>query len=94
MRECSYNGKCGSELLCVYPDGEVGFCGRDNLSRHFVYGSLKDKPLLELYHSANAKLIRSRQKELEQNESLKLYISESVKTEKAISFIVENAKIK
>ena len=33
-------------------------------------------------------------KELEQNESLKLYISESVKTEKAISFIVENAKIK
>lgn len=68
MRECSYNGKCGSELLCVYPDGEVGFCGRDNLSRHFVYGSLKDKPLLELYHSANAKLIRSRQKELEQND--------------------------
>ena len=33
-------------------------------------------------------------KELEQNESLKLYIAESVKTEKAISFIVENAKIK
>lgn len=33
-------------------------------------------------------------KELEQNESLKLYISESVKTEKAINFIVENAKIK
>ncbi len=33
-------------------------------------------------------------KELEQNESLKLYIAESVKTEKAITFIVENAKIK
>ena len=33
-------------------------------------------------------------KELEQNESLKTYIAESVKTEKAISFIVENAKIK
>ncbi|NLC87396.1 MAG: trigger factor [Clostridiaceae bacterium] len=33
-------------------------------------------------------------KELEQNESLKLYIKENVKTEKAISFIVENAKIK
>jgi len=33
-------------------------------------------------------------KELEENESLKLYIAESVKTEKAISFIVENAKIK
>ena len=33
-------------------------------------------------------------KELEQNESLKTYIAESVKTEKAITFIVENAKIK
>ena len=33
-------------------------------------------------------------KELEQNESLKTYITESVKTEKAIHFIVENAKIK
>lgn len=33
-------------------------------------------------------------KELEKNESLKLYISESLKTEKAISFIVENAKLK
>lgn len=33
-------------------------------------------------------------KELEQNESLKTYITESVKTEKAISFIVENAKLK
>ena len=32
--------------------------------------------------------------ELEKNESLKTYIAESVKTEKAISFIVENAKIK
>ena len=33
-------------------------------------------------------------KELEQNESLKTYIAESVKAEKAITFIVENAKIK
>ena len=33
-------------------------------------------------------------KELEKNESLKSYIAESVKTEKAITFIVENAKIK
>ena len=33
-------------------------------------------------------------KELEQNEHLKEYIAESAKTEKAISFIVENAKIK
>lgn len=33
-------------------------------------------------------------KELEENENLKTYIAESTKTEKAISFIVENAKIK
>ncbi len=33
-------------------------------------------------------------KELEKNESLKNYVAESVKTEKAIKFIVENAKIK
>ena len=33
-------------------------------------------------------------KDLENNESLKLYVAENVKTEKAISFIVDNAKIK
>ena len=33
-------------------------------------------------------------KDLEANESLKAYIAESVKTEKAIDFIVDNAKIK
>ena len=32
--------------------------------------------------------------ELENNESLKLYVAENVKTEKAITFIVDNAKIK
>lgn len=33
-------------------------------------------------------------KELEENSSLKAYITESIKTEKAIDFIVDNAKIK
>ena len=33
-------------------------------------------------------------KELENNESLKLYIAETIKTENAIKFIVDNAKIK
>ena len=33
-------------------------------------------------------------KELESNASLKAYVAESAKTEKAISFIVDNAKIK
>jgi trigger factor len=32
--------------------------------------------------------------DLEKNESLKLYIEEAIKSEKAISFIVDNAKIK
>ena len=33
-------------------------------------------------------------KDLEANASLKAYVTETIKTEKAISFIVENAKIK
>ena len=33
-------------------------------------------------------------KELEENENIKKYIAESTKTEKAIDFIVKNAKIK
>ena len=62
IRECSFNGSCGREFICVYPDGAVGFCGRDNLSRHLVYGNLREKNLLALYNSANAKKIRARQK--------------------------------
>ena len=68
MRECSYNGKCGSDLLCLYPDGEVGFCGRDNLSRQFIYGNIHEKTLLELYHSENAQKIRQRQEYLAQHD--------------------------
>ena len=64
IRECSFNGSCGRDFVCVYPDGAVGFCGRDNLSRHLTYGNLREKNLLELYNSANAKKIRARQKYL------------------------------
>lgn len=63
--ECSFNGTCGKSFISVYPDGEVGFCGRDNFSRHLTYGNLRNKTLLELYESANAKKIRARQKYLE-----------------------------
>ena len=63
--ECSYNGTCGKNFICLYPDGEVGFCGRDNFSRHLTYGNLREKTLLELYESDNAKKIRARQKYLE-----------------------------
>ena len=65
LRECSFNGSCGKSFISVYPDGEVGFCGRDNFSRHLTYGNLKEKSLLELYNSANAEKIRARQKYLE-----------------------------
>ena len=61
MCECSFNGSCGKDFICVYPDGETGYCGRDNLSRHLTYGNLYDKSPLELYESGNAKRIRARQ---------------------------------
>lgn len=64
IRECSYNGTCGKSFICLYPDGEVGFCGRDNLSRHLVYGNIREKSLTELYHSENAVRIRGRQEYL------------------------------
>ena len=41
-----------------------------------------------------AKIYGRDAKELEENESLKLYITETIKTENAIKFIVDNAKIK
>lgn len=61
IRECSFNGSCGKSFISVYPDGEIGFCGRDNFSRRLTYGNLRDKTLLELYNSANAEKIRARQ---------------------------------
>ena len=64
MRECSYNGSCGRNFMCLYSDGATGFCGRDNSARNFVYGSLRDRSPLELYRSANAEKIRGRQKYL------------------------------
>ena len=64
LRECSFNGSCAKNFISLYPDGEVGFCGRDNFARYFTYGNLKDKTLLELYNSANAKKIHERQEYL------------------------------
>ena len=61
MRECSFSGSCGINFVSLYPDGEVGFCGRDNLARLLTYGNLQEKNLLELYTSANAEKIRARQ---------------------------------
>lgn len=58
--ECSYSGACGGDILCVYADGDVGFCGRAGSARQWVYGNLHEQPLVELYGSANAERIRSR----------------------------------
>ena len=65
MHECSYNGSCGKNFVSLYPDGEVGFCGRDNFARFLTYGNLSEKNLLELYSSANAEKIRTRQNYLQ-----------------------------
>ena len=64
IRECSFNGSCSKNFICIYPDGEAGFCGRDNLSRLLTYGNLKDNSLIELYNSVNAEKIRARQEYL------------------------------
>ena len=68
MHECSFNGSCGVNFICVYPDGEVGFCGRDNFARYLAYGNLREKTLAELYNSANAEKIRARQEYLKSHD--------------------------
>ncbi|MBQ9479929.1 MAG: radical SAM protein [Selenomonadaceae bacterium] len=68
IHECAFNGSCGREFICLYPDGEAGFCGRDNYARHLSYGSLRDRSLVELYESANAKKIRARQEYLRRHD--------------------------
>ena len=68
MRECSYNGSCGRNFISVYPDGETGFCGRDNSTRHLTYGNLRAQSPLELYRSINAEKIRGRQQYLQSND--------------------------
>lgn len=66
--ECSFNGSCGKSFICIYPDGETGFCGRDNFARLLTYGNIKEKSLIELYNSTNAEKIRARQEYLKNND--------------------------
>ena len=66
LRECSYNGTCGEKILCLFTTGEVGFCGRSEENNASLgFGNMMDKTLDELYYSANAERIRSRQKFLQ-----------------------------
>jgi len=68
ISECSYSGTCGKNFISLYSDGETGFCGRDNFARLLTYGNLKEKTLIELYNSANAKKLRARQEFLKAND--------------------------
>ena len=68
IKDCSYDGSCGKKFISLYPDGKMGFCGRDNESRKLIYGDLKDSSLLEIYNSENAKKIRARQDYLKEND--------------------------
>lgn len=68
IRECSFNGSCGTNFISLYPDGETGFCGRDNFARLLTYGNLQEKSLIDLYNSANAEKIRARQEYLKNHD--------------------------
>lgn len=67
MRECSFNGTCGQNFICLYSDGAVGFCGRINDDKKFVYGYLQESPLINLYESGYANKVRDRQRFLMEN---------------------------
>lgn len=63
--ECCFSGTCGKKFMCLYPNGGMGVCGRDNLSEVYAYGSLQTTSLLDLYESPTAQKIRSRQEYLQ-----------------------------
>lgn len=68
VRECVYNGHCGSHIMCLYSDGAVGFCGRDAKRQLCGCGSLTEHTLEELYSSALAQKVRSRDAYLQQHD--------------------------
>ena len=70
LSECSFNGSCGKKFICLYPDGEVGFCGRAGKKRELLYGNIMDSSLLDLYYSASAQRLRDRQKYLREHDCM------------------------
>lgn len=68
MNECSFNDTCGVNFISLYPNGKVGFCGRNKFAKNLLYGDLQEKSLLELYTSANAEKVRARQDYLKNND--------------------------
>lgn len=68
VSECSFNGSCGKNFICLYPDGAVGFCGRARDNKELIYGNVTQNSLLELYNSPNAKRLRERQNYLKEHD--------------------------
>ena len=66
--ECSFAGTCCRGLLCIYPDGGVGYCGRDGVHADFLFGHIQDQSLVELYSGEKAAYIRQRQAYLQQHD--------------------------
>ena len=66
--ECTYSGTCSQDILCLYADGQIGFCGRDSATEKFAYGCLQDASLLELYDSGTAQRVRARDAYLAQHD--------------------------
>lgn len=58
--ECSYSGTCGKNFMCLHENGEVSFCGRNDSTRVFMYGSIENSTPLELYLSAHGQMMRNR----------------------------------
>lgn len=66
--ECSYNGTCTQNIVTLYPNGDVGFCGRmTNEKKDYIYGSILDQDMISLYDSEISKKIRARQVFLKEN---------------------------
>ena len=68
VHECSYNGTCAKYMISLFPDGAVGYCGRRFNGENMLFGNIMDTGLVELYESVSAKLIRVRDKYLQENE--------------------------
>ena len=66
--ECSFAGTCCRGLICIYPDGGVGYCGRDGVHADFLFGHIQDQSLVELYSGEKAAYIRQRQAYLQQHD--------------------------
>ena len=64
LPECSYSGRCGHDFMCLYQDGSVSFCGRNDNTKELLYGNINEQTPLQLYTSAQAERLRNRMDEL------------------------------